>query len=80
MENREIDPAKELSTPLIKVRKLQDTLHAKAKECPDLRFHFLYDKVWRADVLAYAYARCEANQGAAGVDGQTFTDIAAYGV
>jgi group II intron reverse transcriptase/maturase len=80
MENREIDPAKELSTPLIKVRKLQETLHAKAKECPDLRFHFLYDKVWRADVLAYAYARCEANQGAAGVDGQTFTDIAAYGV
>jgi group II intron reverse transcriptase/maturase len=80
VENREIDPAKELSTPLIKVRKLQETLHAKAKECPDLRFHFLYDKVWRTDVLAHAYARCDANQGAAGVDGQTFADIAAYGV
>ena len=80
MENREIDPAKELSTPLIRVRKLQETLHAKAKECPNLRFHFLYDKVWRADVLAFAYARCESNQGAAGVDGQTFADIEQYGL
>jgi RNA-directed DNA polymerase len=80
VENREIDPERELSTPLIKVRKLQETLHAKAKECPELRFHFLYDKVWRADVLAYAYARCESNQGAAGVDGQTFGDIEKYGL
>jgi group II intron reverse transcriptase/maturase len=79
MENREIDPEKELLTPLIKVRKLQETLHAKAKESPNLRFHFLYDKVWRADVLTIAYYRCEAKQGAAGVDGQTFADIAAYG-
>lgn len=79
MENREIDSEKELSTPFIKVRKLQETLHAKAKESPNLRFHFLYDKVWRADVLAYAYARCESNKGAAGVDGQTFADIAEYG-
>jgi retron-type reverse transcriptase len=80
VENREIDPEKELSTPLIRVRKLQETLHAKAKESPELRFHFLYDKVWRADVLAYAYARCESNQGAAGVDGQTFSDIGKYGL
>jgi group II intron reverse transcriptase/maturase len=81
VENQGIDPAKGLPTPnTIKVRKLQDSLHAKAKECPNLRFHFLHDKVWRADVLAIAYARCEANQGAAGVDGQTFADIVAYGV
>jgi group II intron reverse transcriptase/maturase len=59
---------------------LQERLHAKAKESPELRFHFLYDKVWRADVLAIAYARCEANKGAAGVDGQTFADIEKYGV
>lgn len=80
MENREIVPEKVLPTPLIKVRKLQDSLHAKAKESPELRFHFLYDKVWRADVLEIAYYRCEANQGAAGVDGQTFADIEEYGV
>lgn len=80
MESREIVSEKELATPLIKVRKLQETLHAKAKECPKLRFHFLYDKVWRADVLEIAYYRCEANQGAAGVGGQTFADIEKYGV
>src|SRR6266496_4003661 len=59
---------------------LQETLQAKAKESANLRFHFLYDKVWRADVLTIAYARCEANQGAAGVDGQTFADIAECGL
>ena len=80
MENREIDPEKDPVTPLIKVRKLQETLHGKAKESPNLRFHFLYDKVWRAEVLAIAHARCEANQGEAGVDGQTFADIEKYGV
>ncbi len=81
MENQEIDPAKGLPTPnTIKVRKLQETLHAKAKESPNLRFHFLYDKVWRVDVLTTAYYRCEANKGAAGVDGQTFADIEKYGV
>jgi len=80
VENREIVPEKELLTPLIKVQMLQERLHAKAKESPNLRFHFLYDKVWRADVLLIAYQRCEANKGAAGVDGQTFADIEKYGV
>jgi RNA-directed DNA polymerase len=80
VENREIVSAKELSTPYIKVRILQEKLHAKAKESPQQRFHFLYDKVWRADVLEIAYSRCEANKGAAGVDGQTFADIGEYGV
>ena len=35
--------------------------------------------MYRADVLSFAYARCKANGGAAGVDGQTFDDIEAYG-
>ncbi|AXC12243.1 Retron-type RNA-directed DNA polymerase [Acidisarcina polymorpha] len=55
-------------------------LHAKAKESPYFRFHALYDKVYRADVLVYAYKRCKANGGAAGVDNQTFEDIEQYGV
>ncbi len=67
-----------LTTPL-SVQKLQTALHAKAKESPDLRFHALYDKVYRKDILAYAYERCKANDGAAGVDNQTFEDIEAYG-
>src|SRR6184192_2345496 len=67
-----------LTTPAI-VQKLQTALHAKAKESPNFRFYALYDKVYRKDVLAFAYECCKANGGAAGVDGQTFEDIEAYG-
>jgi RNA-directed DNA polymerase len=65
--------------PPPKVRKLQEALHAKAKGSPDYRFYALYDKVYRPDVLAFAYARCRANGGAPGIDRQTFEDIEAYG-
>ena len=44
-----------LTTPH-SVQKLQATLHAKAKDSPTQRFHALYDKVYRKDVLAHAYA------------------------
>ena len=67
-----------LATP-VSVQKLQMALHAKAKESPDFRFYALYDKVYRKDVLTFAYACCKANGGAAGVDNQTFEDIEAYG-
>jgi RNA-directed DNA polymerase len=67
-------------TTLTSVQKLQMALHAKAKESPDSRFYVLYDKVYRKDVLVYAYQRCKANRGAAGVDNQTFEDIEQYGV
>lgn len=63
-----------------KVRKLQEALHAKAKGSPAFRFYILYDKVYREDILAHAYACCKANGGAAGVDGQNFADIEAYGL
>ncbi len=62
-------------TPPPKVQKLQAALHAKAKGSPGYRFYLLYDKVYRADVLAFAYQCCLANGGAAGVDDQTFADI-----
>ena len=61
------------------VRKLQMALQAKAKGAPSYRFYLLYDKLYRKDVLQYAYDRCKANQGAPGVDKQDFADIAAYG-
>ena len=65
--------------PPEKVGKLQTALHAKAKASPSYRFYLLYDKLYRWDVLVYAYERCKANKGAAGVDGQTFAYIEAYG-
>ena len=67
-----------LTTPE-SVQKLQAALHDKAKKSPDFRFYALYDKVYRTDVLMFAYKCCKANGGAAGVDNQTFEDIEAYG-
>jgi RNA-directed DNA polymerase len=66
--------------PPATVEKLQAALHAKAKRAPTYRFYALYDKLYRPDVLAFAYARCRANGGAAGVDDQAFADIEAYGL
>ena len=55
-------------------------LHAKAKAEAGYRFYALYDKIYREDILAHAYAQCRSNKGAPGVDGQDFADIEAYGV
>lgn len=67
------------ATPLEKVRKLQISLHAKAKAEPAFRFYTLWDKVCRADVLEEAYRACHRNGGSAGVDRMTFDQITAYG-
>jgi len=66
--------------PPLSVQKLQAALHAKAKGSPDYRFYALYDKVYRKDILAFAYDCCKSNKGAAGVDGQSFEDIEQYGL
>jgi len=66
--------------PPPQLEKLQTALHAKAKSSPHQRFHALYDKVYRLDILAFAYACCQANKGAAGVDGLEFADIRKYGL
>jgi hypothetical protein len=67
-----------LATPE-SIQKLQTALHDKAKKSPDFRFYSLYDKVYRKEVLTYAYACGKANGGVAGVDNQTLEDIEAYG-
>jgi RNA-directed DNA polymerase len=66
--------------PPEKVQKLQAALHAKAKGSPMYRFYALYDKVYREDILLFAYRCCKANGGAPGVDGQDFADIETYGL
>jgi RNA-directed DNA polymerase len=68
-----------LATPA-SVQKLQTALHAKAKTEAGYRFYALYDKIYREDILAHAYAQCRSNKGAPGVDGQDFSDVEAYGV
>ena len=68
-----------LSTP-DSVQKLQTALHAKAKVEAGYRFYALYDKIFRADILAHAYALCRSNRGAPGVDGQDFAEVEGYGV
>ena len=51
------------------VRKFQRKLYVAAKEQPERRFHQLYDKVYREDVLVHAYRLARSAAGAPGVDG-----------
>jgi len=62
------------------VRELQRTLYRAAKADPGRRFHALYDKVHRRDVLERAWELVRANHGAAGIDKQTIADVERYGV
>ena len=63
-----------------KVRALQRVLYRSAKQDPHRRFHALYDKVARSDVLWRAWVEVAKNQGAPGVDGVSITSIKDGGV
>ena len=66
--------------PKDKVRELQRKLFTAAKCNRGRRFHALYDRIWRGDVLLEAWKRVRANHGAAGIDGDTIAQIEAEGV
>ena len=63
-----------------KVRKLQRRLWTAAKQSSGRRFHALYDRIYRRDVLWEAWNRVRRNKGAAGVDGLTIAAIEEQGV
>ena len=63
-----------------KVRQLQNKLYLTAKKCDSRRFHALYDKVYREDVLSEAWKRVKANKGSSGVDGIEIEDIETMGI
>lgn len=69
-----------MTTKQDKVRELQRTLFRAAKADPGRRFHALYDKVLRRDVLERAWESVRANRGAAGIDQVTIADVEQYGV
>lgn len=59
----------------VKARELWKTLYLCAKESKNRRFHALYDKVYRPDILAEAWRRVKKNRGSGGIDGQTIEEI-----
>src|SRR5712691_7347773 len=63
-----------------KVRELQRKLYTAAKRSPGRRFHALYDRIFRGDVLEEAWKRVKRNRGAAGIDGETLGEIEQRGV
>ena len=69
-----------MTTKQDQVRELQRTLYRAAKADPGRRFHALYDKVHRRDVLERAWELVRANRGAAGIDKQAIADVEHYGV
>src|SRR5205807_894637 len=68
------------NNPAEKARELQRRLWACAKGSRTRRFHALYDRIWRGDVLEEAWRRVRSNRGAAGVDQTTIAEIEGNGV
>lgn len=63
-----------------KSRELQRKLYMSAKRNMKRKFHALYDRIYRPDILYRAWTDVRANKGSAGIDGQTFEDIESGGV
>ena len=68
------------NNPADKVRQLRRRLYVSAKRSRGRRFHALYDRICRSDVLAEAWELVKSNRGAAGIDGETLSMIEQGGV
>jgi RNA-directed DNA polymerase len=77
-ESRSKNPGRLLSTE--KVRGLQRRLWKAAKQQPGRRFHALYDRIFRSDVLKEAWERVRSRKGSAGVDAETIADLEQRGI
>jgi RNA-directed DNA polymerase len=73
-------PTRGAERPLDAVRALQHALYRAAKADPGRRFHALYDKVCRRDVLQRAWGQVRRNNGAPGIDQATLAAVEEYGV
>jgi group II intron reverse transcriptase/maturase len=67
-------------TPQDKSRELQRKLYLEAKRCRNRRFHALYDRIFRPDILRRAWEEVRRNGGSSGQDGVTIEDVEREGV
>jgi retron-type reverse transcriptase len=63
-----------------KSRQLQRKLYRAAKKCRNRKFHALYDRIYRPDILWRAWQEVRANGGSAGVDGVSLEEVERQGV
>lgn len=68
------------NNPIDKVQELQRKLYLSAKESKSRRFHAIYDKLYRDDVLLKAWKRVKSNGGSAGIDNKTIKYIEESGL
>jgi RNA-directed DNA polymerase len=68
------------TTPQVKSRELQRKLYLAAKRNRNRRFHALYDRIFRPDILSQAWEEVRRNGGSAGVDGVSIEDVEREGV
>lgn len=66
--------------PTDKTRELQRRLYQAAKRSKERRFHALYDRIYRPDIIKRAWMEVKANGGSAGVDGKTIEQVEQAGI